>query len=173
MNGHSYGHPADSRPGGGSGVTTAGGGAQHGPLTASSIWKSLRKKYVLLCCLCGCLCLALGILYLVIYFVVGRYTSSLHYFQTMPLYIPAIVVSFLSCYYSCMKSRSLYSLGAHFWDEINCKLYKALKETTAPTTLMPKLEHKQSDMLCSQSHITSNQLVIIIWVDDAIFENNF
>lgn len=58
----------------------------------SSIWKSLRKKYVLLCCLCGGLCLALGILYLVIYFVLGRYTSSLHYFQSLPLYIPSIVV---------------------------------------------------------------------------------
>ena len=62
-------------------------------MTASSIWKSLRKKYVLLCCLCGGLCVALGILYLVIYFVLGRYTTSMHYFQTMPLYIPSIVVS--------------------------------------------------------------------------------
>ena len=62
-------------------------------MTASSIWKSLRKKYVLLCCLCGGLCVALGILYLVIYFVLGKYTSSMHYFQTMPLYIPSIVVS--------------------------------------------------------------------------------
>ena len=62
-------------------------------MTASSIWKSLRKKYVLLCCLCGGLCMALGILYLVIYFVLGKYTSSMHYFQTMPLYIPSIVVS--------------------------------------------------------------------------------
>ena len=53
----------------------------------------MKKKYVWLCCLCGGLCLALGILYLVIYFVLGRYTTSLHYFQTLPLYIPAIVVS--------------------------------------------------------------------------------
>ena len=37
--------------------------------------------------------MALGILYLVIYFVLGKYTSSMHYFQTMPLYIPSIVVS--------------------------------------------------------------------------------
>ena len=93
MNGHNY---SESRPPNTSMTSSTGG--HHGPTSASaaasSIWKSLRKKYVLLCCLCGGLCLALGVLYLVIYFVLGRYTSSLHYFQTMPLYIPAIVVSF-------------------------------------------------------------------------------
>ena len=67
---------------------------EEGITDSHSIWKSMKKKYVLLCCLCGGLCLALGILYMVIYFVLGRYTTSLHYFQTLPLYIPAIVVSF-------------------------------------------------------------------------------
>jgi len=109
LNGHGgYGpHPANSRPLGGSTASgvTSGHGAQHGPLTASSIWKSLKKKYVLLCCLCGCLCLALGILYLVIYFLVGRYTSSLHYFQTMPLYIPAIVLSVTGLLVLCFVRR--------------------------------------------------------------------
>ena len=63
----------------------------------------MKKKYVLLCCLCGGLCLALGILYLVIYFVLGRYTTSLHYFQTLPLYIPAIVVRSMLLYYTNTK----------------------------------------------------------------------
>ena len=75
---------------------------------ASSIWKSLRKKYVLLCGLCGGLCLALGVLYLAIYFVLGRYTTSMHYFQTMPLYIPSIVVSLL------IRLRPLYGLLRSF-----------------------------------------------------------
>ena len=78
---------AAGRPG------AAGPGLAAQEVAPSSIWKSLRKKYVLLCCLCGGLCLTLGILYLVIYFVLGRYTTSLHYFQTLPLYIPSIVVS--------------------------------------------------------------------------------
>jgi hypothetical protein len=51
------------------------------------------RKYVLLCCLCGGLCLALGCLYVAIYFVLDANTTSMHYFQTLPTYVPAIPVS--------------------------------------------------------------------------------
>ena len=66
------------------------------PTPASLRAKILRcfaKKYILLCLLCGGLCLTLGVLYLVIFFLLTRYTTSLHYFQTLPTYIPAVVVS--------------------------------------------------------------------------------
>ena len=59
----------------------------------AKILRCFAKKYILLCLLCGGLCLTLGILYLVIFFLLTRYTTSLHYFQTLPTYIPAVVVS--------------------------------------------------------------------------------
>lgn len=59
----------------------------------AKILRCFAKKYILLCLLCGGLCLTLGVLYLVIFFLLTRYTTSLHYFQTLPTYIPAVVVS--------------------------------------------------------------------------------
>ena len=58
-----------------------------------NLCKSFARKYVLLCCLCGGLQVILGALYLAIYFVLEWYTTSLHYFQTLPTYVPAIPVS--------------------------------------------------------------------------------
>ena len=57
------------------------------------VLRCFAKKYILLCLLCGGLCLSLGVLYLVIFFLLSHYTTSLHYFQTLPTYIPAVVVS--------------------------------------------------------------------------------
>ena len=56
----------------------------------------LAKKYILLCCVSGGVCITLGILYLTIFFILRKYTSSMHYFQTMPTYIPGVVVSVLN-----------------------------------------------------------------------------
>ena len=65
----------------------SGGGNRSG-----GVCKSFARKYVLLCCLCGGLQVTLGALYLAIYFVLDGYTTSLHYFQTLPTYVPSIPV---------------------------------------------------------------------------------
>ncbi len=57
-----------------------------------NLCKSLTRKYVLLCSLCGGLQIVLGALYLAIYFVLDNHTTSLHYFQTLPTYVPSIPV---------------------------------------------------------------------------------
>ncbi|MPC80543.1 hypothetical protein E2C01_075123 [Portunus trituberculatus] len=56
-------------------------------------WKSWNRKYVLLCGTCGASAVLLGTFYLIIYFVLRSYTSSLQYFETIPTYVPASVVS--------------------------------------------------------------------------------
>ena len=63
---------------------------------ADAVINCLGKKYILLCCVSGGVCLTLGILYLAIYFILKKYTTSLHYFQTMPTYVPAVMVSIYS-----------------------------------------------------------------------------
>ena len=67
------------------------------PNATSSCFESfchgLGKKYVLLCWLCGILCLGLAAVYLTVYFLLEANTTSLHYFQTMPTYVPSIPVS--------------------------------------------------------------------------------
>ncbi|CAL4069111.1 unnamed protein product [Meganyctiphanes norvegica] len=55
-------------------------------------WSSWNRKYVLLCGTCGASAMLLGCFYLVIYFILRSYTSSLHYFETIPTYVPATVL---------------------------------------------------------------------------------
>ena len=62
------------------------------PVACKSWWNVLTRKYVILSWLSGGLCILLGVLFLVIHFLVVSRTSSLQYFQTIPAYIPAIVV---------------------------------------------------------------------------------
>ena len=50
------------------------------------------RKYVLLCAACGGLAIVLGSLFAVLYVVLRSYTSSLHYFETVPSYVASIVV---------------------------------------------------------------------------------
>jgi len=45
------------------------------------------RKYVLLCAACGGLAIVLGSLFAVLYVVLRSYTSSLHYFETVPSYV--------------------------------------------------------------------------------------
>ena len=80
----------------------------------AKILRCFAKKYILLCLLCGGLCLTLGVLYLVIFFLLTRYTTSLHYFQTLPTYIPAVVVS-ISC--NGNTTYTLGKLGIHLQSE--------------------------------------------------------
>ena len=86
----------------------------------SKILRCFAKKYILLCLLCGGCCLTLGILYLVIFFLLGRYTTSLHYFQTLPTYIPAVVVSPIF-----VKQRK-YSIGHYGNSPAVCYVLKQL-----------------------------------------------
>lgn len=51
------------------------------------------RKYVFLCAACGGLSSLLGILFLAVYFLLRSYTSSLVYFETVPTYVPASMVS--------------------------------------------------------------------------------
>ena len=50
------------------------------------------KKYVLLCAACGGLAIILGSLFAVLYVILRSYTSSLHYFETVPSYVAAVSV---------------------------------------------------------------------------------
>lgn len=65
--------------------------------TSSNCWLNFfSKKYILLCGICGGLCFSIGILYLAIFFILKNFTTSMQYFQTLPIYIPSVVVSALS-----------------------------------------------------------------------------
>lgn len=50
------------------------------------------KKYVVLCCLCGGLSAAVGSLFLAVHAVLSAHTASLALFETVPSYIPGIMV---------------------------------------------------------------------------------
>ena len=58
--------------------------------------------------LSGGLCILLGVLFLVIHFLVVSRTSSLQYFQTIPAYIPAIVVGVYQKIYISAIVEGLY-----------------------------------------------------------------
>lgn len=53
---------------------------------------SLMHKYVLLCVICGALSSMVGSILIIIYVLMRSNTSSLQYFETIPTYIPAILV---------------------------------------------------------------------------------
>ena len=60
-----------------------------------SPWYSvLLQKYVVLTIVSGTLSIVLGSLFITIYFIVRNTTSSLHYFETLPTYIPGIAVRY-------------------------------------------------------------------------------
>lgn len=50
------------------------------------------KKYVVLCCLCGGVSAAVGSLFLAVHAVLSAHTASLALFETVPSYIPGIMV---------------------------------------------------------------------------------
>jgi len=53
----------------------------------------LFQKYVLLTVICGTLSIILGGLFITIYFIVRNTTTSLHYFETIPTYIPGVAMT--------------------------------------------------------------------------------
>ncbi|XP_045128095.1 uncharacterized protein LOC123514327 isoform X1 [Portunus trituberculatus] len=68
-------------------------------------WKSWNRKYVLLCGTCGASAVLLGTFYLIIYFVLRSYTSSLQYFETIPTYVPASVLILTGLLVLCFVRR--------------------------------------------------------------------
>jgi len=60
----------------------------------STPWYGLFfQKYVLLTVICGTLSIILGGLFISIYFIVRSTTTSLHYFETIPTYIPGVAMT--------------------------------------------------------------------------------
>jgi len=53
----------------------------------------LFQKYVMLTVICGTLSIILGGLFITIYFIVRNTTTSLHYFETIPTYIPGVAMT--------------------------------------------------------------------------------
>ena len=51
------------------------------------------RKYVILCTACGGMAALLGALFLLVHLKLRAHTSSLHYFETVPTYVPAAMVS--------------------------------------------------------------------------------
>lgn len=57
--------------------------------------RSFWTKYCLLCTVCGSAATILAGIFLVVAALFRYYTTSIYYFETVPTYIPAILVSFL------------------------------------------------------------------------------
>lgn len=51
------------------------------------------RKYVVWCLICGGLSCLLGLGFLGVYFLVRSYTSTIGYFETVPTFVPATLVS--------------------------------------------------------------------------------
>lgn len=51
------------------------------------------RKYVIWCLICGGTSLLLGLLFLAVYFLIRSYTSTVSYFETVPSFVPATLVS--------------------------------------------------------------------------------
>ena len=77
-----------------------GGGTLSHTCSLQSPWYSvLLQKYVILTIISGTLSVILGSLFITIYFIVRNTTSSLHYFETLPTYIPGIAVRSMNIFY--------------------------------------------------------------------------
>ncbi|XP_065340792.1 uncharacterized protein LOC135940053 isoform X2 [Cloeon dipterum] len=63
------------------------------PTTSTQCWSSALRKYVILCTACGGMAALLGALFLLVHFVLRAHTSSLHYFETVPTYVPATMLT--------------------------------------------------------------------------------
>ncbi|CAB3374507.1 Hypothetical predicted protein [Cloeon dipterum] len=63
------------------------------PTTNTQCWSSALRKYVILCTACGGMAALLGALFLLVHFVLRAHTSSLHYFETVPTYVPATMLT--------------------------------------------------------------------------------
>ncbi|XP_015428587.1 PREDICTED: uncharacterized protein LOC107185429 [Dufourea novaeangliae] len=63
------------------------------------------KKYVVLCCLCGGLSAAVGSLFLAVHAVLSAHTASLALFETVPSYIPGIMLILMGLFTMLLARR--------------------------------------------------------------------
>lgn len=70
--------------------------------------KSGIRKYVFWCCVCGGLATILGSLFLAVYFLLRSYTSTLGYFETIPTFVPATMVSSVFNHFQCSFIKKCY-----------------------------------------------------------------
>ncbi|XP_043664043.1 uncharacterized protein LOC122627173 isoform X2 [Vespula pensylvanica] len=63
------------------------------------------KKYVVLCCLCGGLSAAVGSLFLAVHAVLSAHTASLALFETVPSYIPGIMLILMGLFTMILARR--------------------------------------------------------------------
>ncbi|XP_014470119.1 PREDICTED: uncharacterized protein LOC106742045 [Dinoponera quadriceps] len=63
------------------------------------------KKYVVLCCLCGGLSAAVGCLFLAVHAVLSAHTASLALFETVPSYIPGIMLILMGLFTMLLARR--------------------------------------------------------------------
>ncbi|CAD6222504.1 GSCOCG00000997001-RA-CDS [Cotesia congregata] len=63
------------------------------------------KKYVVLCCLCGGLSAAVGCLFLAVHAVLSAHTASLALFETVPSYIPGIMLILMGLFTMILARR--------------------------------------------------------------------
>jgi hypothetical protein len=61
------------------------------------------RKYVIWCLICGGILCLLGVMFLAVYFLLRSYTSTVGYFETVPPFVPATLVS--SCRLSLTRLR--------------------------------------------------------------------
>lgn len=81
-----------------------GAAAAAGDARSSSLWLIWLRKYVILCLVCGGSAVFVGVLFIAIYFTLKSYTSSLQFFETIPTYVPAAVVSARSALIWALRS---------------------------------------------------------------------
>jgi len=62
-------------------------------LSGGPVGRSLWTKYCILCTVCGSAATILAAIFLVVAALFRYYTTSIHYFETVPTYIPAVLVS--------------------------------------------------------------------------------
>ncbi|EZA48543.1 hypothetical protein X777_13213 [Ooceraea biroi] len=63
------------------------------------------KKYVVLCCLCGGVSAAVGSLFLAVHAVLSAHTASLALFETVPSYIPGIMLILMGLFTMLLARR--------------------------------------------------------------------
>ncbi|XP_025154078.1 uncharacterized protein LOC105192643 isoform X2 [Harpegnathos saltator] len=68
------------------------------------------KKYVVLCCLCGGLSAAVGCLFLAVHAVLSAHTASLALFETVPSYIPGIMLILMG-FFTMLLARRKHRYG--------------------------------------------------------------
>ncbi|XP_012230949.1 uncharacterized protein [Linepithema humile] len=68
------------------------------------------KKYVVLCCLCGGLSTAVGSLFLAVHAILSAHTASLALFETVPSYIPGIMLIVMGLF-TIMLARRKHRYG--------------------------------------------------------------